>query len=77
MCVPYRQLSSKIRRLIALGNLCLVVGLLLWSFVHPAGQIERNWVHTASGFLIGLSIAINLFALIGARRCRAIAPEEL
>jgi hypothetical protein len=48
----------------------LVVGLLLWLFVHPSGQIEKNWLHAVCGFLLGLSVTINLMGLVFARRCR-------
>lgn len=69
MCIPIHQLDSKTRRRMALGNISLVIGLLLWLFVHPSGQIERNWVQGLSGLLLGISIGINLFGLRLARRC--------
>jgi Zn-dependent protease len=71
MCIPNRLLDKKTRRLMAIGNISLVIGLLLWLFVHPSGQMERNWFHGVCGFLLGLSITINLFGLWVARRCRA------
>jgi len=70
MSFTYRNLDSKARRLIAIGNLCMAVGLLLMLFVHPSGNTGRNWLHAVTGFLLGLSIAINLFAFSFARRCR-------
>jgi hypothetical protein len=70
MCVPYRQLDPKTRRLVAIGNLCLVIGLLLWNFVHPSSQIEKNWLDGVTGLLMGLSIGINLFAFRFAQSCR-------
>jgi hypothetical protein len=70
MCIPIRQLDPKTRRLLAIGNISLVVGLLLWLFVHPSGQIEKNWLHAVCGFLLGLSVTINLMGLVFARRCR-------
>ena len=70
MCVPIRQLDPKTRRLMAIANISLVIGLLLWLFVQPSGQIEKNWLHATSGFLLGLSITINLFGLSFGRRCR-------
>jgi ethanolamine ammonia-lyase large subunit len=51
-----------------MGNVSLVVGLLLSAFVHPDSQIVRNWLHGICGFLLGISIAINLCALIRCRR---------
>ena len=69
MLFPSRRLDPKTRRLLAIGNIALVSGLLLWLFVHPAGQIERNWLHAVCGFLLGLSVTINLMELVFARRC--------
>lgn len=77
MCMPHRQLNMKTRRLVVIANVSLAIGLLLWNFVHPSDQIERNWVHGVCGFLLGVSIAINLFGVILAHRCRAIASEPL
>ncbi len=65
----HRQLDPKTKRLIAIGNLSLAIGLLLLNFPHPSGQIERNWLHGVGGFLLGLSITINLYAFRFARRC--------
>ena len=68
MCLLGRQLDPKARRRVVLANLSLAVGLLLRVFVHPAGQMEQNWLDAACGFLIGLSIAVNLFGLWSRRR---------
>lgn len=70
MCIPNRQLDRKTRRLMAIANISLVIGLLLWLFAHPSGQLERNCLHGICGFLLGLSITVNLFGLRVARRCR-------
>jgi hypothetical protein len=70
MSSAYRNLDPKARRQIAIANLSLAVGLLLILFVHPSGNIGRNWLHVLSGFLLGLSIAINLFVFRFASRCR-------
>lgn len=69
MCIPNRRLNPKARRLIAVANLCLAAGLLLWNFVHPSGNIAREWLHGVCGALLGISIGINLFGLRLARRC--------
>jgi Zn-dependent protease len=68
MCICNRQLDPKGRRLRVLANLSLVLGLLLWIFVHPSVRLERDWVDGACGFLLGLSITCNLFGLWRARR---------
>lgn len=77
MCVPIQQLDPKTRRLRAIANVSLVIGLLLWIFVHPTGQFERNWLHAVCGFLLGMSITINLFGLRSARRCGFTGSGEL
>jgi hypothetical protein len=76
MCIPIHQLDPKSRHVRAIANISLVVGLLLWLFVHPSGQIERNWLHFVCGLLVGLSICINLFGLGRARRCGATDPGK-
>ena len=70
MSIARRNLDPKARRQIAIANLSLATGLLLILFVHPSGNIGRNWLHAVSGFQLGRSIVINLFALRFARRCR-------
>jgi hypothetical protein len=57
----------------AIGNITLVIGLLLWPFVHPSGQVERNWLHAVCGLLLGVSISINLLTL---RRGCCSNPNE-
>jgi hypothetical protein len=69
MCLLRRQLDPKARRRIVLANLSLAVGLLLRAFVHPAGQMEQNWLDAVCGLLIGLSIGVNLFSLWSCRDC--------
>lgn len=68
MCVPYSQRNPRTRNLLAIGNLCLVAGLMLWNFAHPDSQIQRNWIHGLTGLLMGFSIAVNLCMLRFARR---------
>jgi hypothetical protein len=69
MCVPYRQLDSKARRRVAIGSLCLALGLLLPRIVHPTGELEQDWLHGICGMFLGVSIGVNLFSLRFARGC--------
>jgi hypothetical protein len=71
MHLQHSQLDPKTRRLVALANLSMAVGLVLFTFVHPSSQMAKNWTQGVSGFLLGLSITINLFALRFRRPCRA------
>lgn len=77
MCLLRRQLDPKARRRVVLANLSLAAGLLLRVLVHPAGQMERNWLDAICGFMIGLSIAVNLFGLWACRCRRASQPGRL
>jgi hypothetical protein len=56
----FRQFDARARRLFAIGNACLAAGLMLRLFVHPSSDIANNWLHAVFGFLLGISIAINL-----------------
>jgi len=58
--------------LMPLGMLCLAIGLMLPRIFHPAGQPGLNWIHFASGFLLGISIVFNLAGFwmrVRQRRC--------
>ena len=69
MClIDCRHSKSRIPLMIA--NSSLAIGLLLKQFVHPSSQMGTNWLHAVCGFLLGLSIALNL-KLVLARRRRA------
>lgn len=73
MSLKFRQLDRKSRRLFAIADLCLPAGLILLILLHPASQLERNWLHGVAGFLLGLSITINLFGL---RRARGVSQTK-
>ncbi|MGA3347300.1 MAG: hypothetical protein ABSC76_20835 [Terracidiphilus sp.] len=77
MCIPNRQLDPKTRRRTVIANISLVIGLLLWIFVHPSGPLEKDWLDAVCGFLLGLSVTINLFGLWSAHRCGGTATGKL
>lgn len=66
----YRRLDPKSRRLVAIANFSLVLGLLPWVFREYI-HFNHNGVDAFCGFFIGLSITLNLFCLRAARRCRS------
>ena len=68
--MSYRNLDVNARRRVALANGALAVGLLLRLFAHPASAMALNWLDALVGFLLGISVAVNLFGLRSARRCR-------
>jgi len=65
----YRSRDPKIRRLLALSNFSLVLGLLPWVFREYI-PFHHGWVDAFCGFFIGLSITVNLYCLRAARRSR-------
>lgn len=71
MCIANRKLNPTARRMRFFANLSLIAGLILWSFVHPSGQMAKNWHDGVSGLLLGFSIAVNLLLLRRARCCCA------
>ena len=77
MSIRFRQVEPGARGRMVLANISLVIGLLLWLFVHPAGQIEQNWLHAICGFLLGLSIAVNLLNFWHSSRCGDSQPGKL
>ena len=68
MCSPNR-LDPKSRFSLFIANISLVIGLLLWNFRMEV-HVNRNWLHAVCGFLLGLSITMNLKSCIRARRNR-------
>jgi hypothetical protein len=69
MWIQKWQLDPRTRRILVIGNLSLSIGLLLWIFVHPSGQTQKDVLDAVCGFSLGLSLGINLFAFWQARRC--------
>ena len=55
---------------LAVGILCLAVGLMLTLFLHPAKGPALNLLHFVSGLLIGISLSVTLMALWKAARKR-------
>lgn len=70
MCLPIHQRDPRTRIAFAIANLSLAAGLILRTFVRPSLAAPHAWVDAVSGFLIGVSIVGNLFALVRSRRCR-------
>ena len=61
MCVPIHQLDPRARRLRAIANASLVLGLAPWVFREYI-LINQSWLHAWCGVLCGISIVANLFA---------------
>ena len=60
---PDSSTRRKGRILLFIANVSLVIGLLLWNFreyILASNPLERDLLHAVCGFLLGLSITINL-----------------
>lgn len=60
--------SRKSRLMLSAGMFALAVGLILFNFVHPASHAGKDWLDGISGFLVGISIALNIGSLLIAKR---------
>ena len=65
-----RNDSCKLRNLMALANGSLAVGLLLRMFVHPAGSSAHAALDFFVGLLLGISVTVNIHALLLRKRSR-------
>jgi hypothetical protein len=68
MCIPNRQLDPKARRMRAIANIAMILGLMSWVF-RAYIPVNRDWLDAVCGFLLGLSITFNLIGPWRARRC--------
>ena len=64
MCLTNQHDSTKARRMTAIGCACLAIALSQRALV-PAttSATTHNWLDAIFGFMIGISIALNLYAL--------------
>jgi len=58
-----RQRSRNPNALIRMGMACLVVALVLPTFVHPAQHLGQDLFDGLRGLFFGLSIGLNLWAV--------------
>ena len=72
MCIRYRTLDPKSKRLFVLGNLCLVIAILAQYFYHPMS--ENHLLEGVRGLFYGISIGVNIF-VIRRRRCRSAESQ--
>ena len=69
MRLARRNLTPKARRFLAIGNFCLVAGLLMSIFDKNLGLNHPAIYDGLRGFLIGLAVTFNFGALRLARNC--------
>ncbi len=59
------------RNLMAIGMLCLAVGLVLPNVISVTGQSAQEGIHFCRGVLIGMALSLNIGALIKGARLRS------
>jgi len=64
------------QRVLQLGMLALIIALFSQRFLHPSGLIGENAIDAVNGFLIGISIGLNLLALVLGRRTERCASHQ-
>ena len=70
MCLIGSQDSRKSRRLLAIGCACLAIAMPLRLLFHPSRETAHIALDFAFGLLMGVSIALNLMAVIARKRSR-------
>ena len=72
----FRSEAQKAKAMWTVGTLSISFALLLRLFVHPSTALGTNWLHGISGFLIGISIVLNLGSVIIRSRLRNCAKAQ-
>jgi hypothetical protein len=67
MSIVLRKLNPKARALLVVGNLSLVLAVLLFNFKQPLSA-GHTWYDGVCGFFFGLSLTLNLGAVVLAKR---------
>jgi len=68
--MTFRNRLKEPNVMMSAGMLSLVIGILCSRFFHPATIFGRNLSHGICGFLIGLSLSLNVGSAIMMRRQR-------
>ncbi len=74
--MTFRNRSKKPAGLIPVAMMFLVIGILWPNFFHPTTQLGKNWSEGLRGLMFGLSVGINVMAVVRAgrqRRCGGAA----
>jgi hypothetical protein len=72
MCLPIDRRGFRSAALSAAAAIALLVSFALPYAIHPAGQVERNWLHAVCGFFAGISIGMNLLSIRRGRNHRLL-----
>jgi hypothetical protein len=68
--VIFRSEAQKAKVMLTVGTVSVSLAILLGMFVHPSTVPGTNWLHGISGFLVGISIVLNLGSVILRNRLR-------
>jgi hypothetical protein len=60
--------GKKSKRMLSAGMFALAASLILFTQVHAATASGKDWLDGISGFLMGISIALNLGSILVAKR---------
>jgi hypothetical protein len=66
----FRSEAQKAKAMWTVGTLSVSLVLLLRMFVHPSTAFGTNWLDGISGFLVGISIVLNLGSVMIRKRLR-------
>lgn len=66
----FRSEAQKAKAMWTLGTLSVSFAVLLHMFVHPSTALAVNWLDGISGFLVGISIVLNLGSVVIRNRLR-------
>jgi hypothetical protein len=72
----FRSEAQKAKAMWTVGTLSVSFALLLGMFVHPSTALGTNWLHGISGFLVGISIVLNLRSVMIRNRLRNCAKAS-
>ena len=62
--------TKKSRHTMSAGMFALAASLILFTEVHPSTAAGKDWLDGIAGFLMGISIALNLGSILIAKRRR-------
>lgn len=72
----FRSEAQKAKAMWTVGTLSVSLAVLLRMFVHPSTALATNWLDGVSGFLVGISIVLNLGSVMIRNRLRNCAKAE-
>ena len=64
----FRNLQRKTQIMIRIGMLCLLISIIWPRFVHLSFNLGPDLIDAVRGFLLGISIGMNLLAVV--LKCR-------